>query len=97
MKVDDTLLDHIAELARLEFQDEEREEIKNDMTRILGFIEEMNAVNTDQVEPLVYMSDARNVMREDDVRTEITQQEALKNAPDRDSDYFKVPKVIDKK
>ena len=63
---------------------------------MLAFIEKLNELDTTNVEPLIYMSDEVNVMREDDVKTEITQDEALKNAPKHDSDYFKVPKVINK-
>lgn len=96
MTIDDKLLDHIAALATLEFPNQERDAIKNDMKSILDFIEKMNEVDTSNVEPLVYISDAQHVLREDDVKQEITQQEALKNAPERDSDYFKVPKVIKK-
>jgi len=96
MIIDDQLLNHIADLAKLEFPEEEREAIKGDLNRILEFINQMNAVDTSNVEPLVYISDAQHVLREDEVKQDISQQEALKNAPDRDSDYFKVPKVIKK-
>lgn len=96
MLIDEKLLNHIADLAKLEFPEEEYDAIKGDLNRILEFINKMNEVDTNNVEPLVYMSDARNVLREDDVKQDITQQEALKNAPDKDSDYFKVPKVIKK-
>ena len=96
MQIDDKLLDHIAALARLRFEDAERGPIKNDMSRILDFIEQMNGVNTDNVEPLVYLSEARNVLRKDEVVQSLGQADALRNAPDKDSDYFKVPKVLRK-
>ena len=63
---------------------------------MLGFIEKLNELDTTNVEPLIYMSDEVNVLREDDVKHDISQDEALKNAPKHDSDYFKVPKVIEK-
>jgi aspartyl-tRNA(Asn)/glutamyl-tRNA(Gln) amidotransferase subunit C len=96
MKIDSTTVDKIAHLARLEFANEAKEEMIKDMNNMLGFIDKLNELNTDNVAPLVYMSDEVNVLREDDVIQVITQQEALKNAPQHDSDYFKVPKVIEK-
>jgi aspartyl-tRNA(Asn)/glutamyl-tRNA(Gln) amidotransferase subunit C len=96
MKIDSTTVDKIAHLARLEFANEAKEEMINDMNNMLGFIDKLNELDTAHVEPLVYMSDEVNVLREDDVIQVITQQEALKNAPQHDSDYFKVPKVIEK-
>jgi aspartyl-tRNA(Asn)/glutamyl-tRNA(Gln) amidotransferase subunit C len=96
MKIDSTTVDKIAHLARLEFATEAKEEMIHDMNNMLGFIDKLNELNTDNVAPLVYMSDEVNVLREDDVIHPITQQEALKNAPQHDSDYFKVPKVIEK-
>jgi aspartyl-tRNA(Asn)/glutamyl-tRNA(Gln) amidotransferase subunit C len=96
MKIDNSTVDKIAHLARLEFNAEEKEGIVKDMNNMLGFIDKLNELDTSNVEPLIYMSDEVNVLREDDVKVEITQEEALKNAPKKDSDYFKVPKVIEK-
>ncbi|MGP8216198.1 MAG: Asp-tRNA(Asn)/Glu-tRNA(Gln) amidotransferase subunit GatC [Bacteroidia bacterium] len=97
MKIDSKTVDKLAELAKLEFDDVSRSEIINDLNRIVSFVEKLNELDTSSVEPLVYMSDSTNVMRNDEVKQEITQQEALKNAPKKDSDYIKAPKVIDKK
>ena len=94
-KIDIKTVDEIAHLARLEFNDEAKGEILNDMNRMLAFVDKLNELNTDNVEPLIYMTEERSVMREDEVHVTLTQQEALKNAPKKDSDYFKVPKVID--
>ncbi len=96
MKIDNATVDKIAHLARLEFENEAKEQIKKDMNNMLGFIEKLNELDTSNVEPLIYMSDEVNVLREDNVKHEITQDEALRNAPNHDSDYFKVPKVIEK-
>ncbi|MFL5765889.1 MAG: Asp-tRNA(Asn)/Glu-tRNA(Gln) amidotransferase subunit GatC [Bacteroidia bacterium] len=96
MEIDNKTIDKIAHLARLEFDAAEKEQIRNDMNNMLGFISKLNELDTSNVEPLIYMSDEVNVLREDDVKVEITQEEALKNAPKHDSDYFKVPKVIEK-
>lgn len=95
MVIDDKTLDNIASLARLEFVDDEKEHIKNDLTRMLNFIDQLNELDTSDVEPLIYLSDRINVLRDDEVKQDITQKEALKNAPMKDSDYFKVPKVIE--
>lgn len=97
MQVDDKLIDKLAHLSRLEFENEAKEEIKKDLSRILSFVEKLNELNTDNVEPLVYMTDEVNVLRDDVVKQTITKEEALKNAPKRDSDYFRVPRVVEKK
>jgi aspartyl-tRNA(Asn)/glutamyl-tRNA(Gln) amidotransferase subunit C len=97
MIIDKKTVDEIAHLARLEFEETAKEEIIKDMNRMLAFVEKLNELNTDGVEPLIYMNDDVDVMREDVAQTTVSQQEALKNAPKKDSDYFKVPKVIDQK
>jgi aspartyl-tRNA(Asn)/glutamyl-tRNA(Gln) amidotransferase subunit C len=94
MEITDRTVDELAHLARLQFEGEEKERIKNDLNRILGFMEKLNELDTEGVEPLIYLSEELNVLRNDEARTTITQQQALKNAPQRDSDYFKVPKVL---
>jgi aspartyl-tRNA(Asn)/glutamyl-tRNA(Gln) amidotransferase subunit C len=94
-KIDIKTVDEIAHLARLEFNNEAKGEIVNDMNRMLAFVDKLNELDTDSVEPLIYMTDEKNVLREDEVKQTLTQAEALKNAPKKDSDYFKVPKVID--
>ncbi len=96
MKIDTETVDKIAHLARLEFENEEKEQISKDLNNMLGFIEKLNELDTNHVEPLVYMSDEVQVLREDIVTQLISQNDALKNAPKHDSDYFKVPKVIEK-
>jgi aspartyl-tRNA(Asn)/glutamyl-tRNA(Gln) amidotransferase subunit C len=93
--IDIKTVDEIAHLARLEFSAEAKEEIINDMNRMLNFIDKLNELDTDKVEPLVYMTEEKNVLREDKPVVSLTQKEALKNAPQKDTDYFRVPKVID--
>ena len=94
-KIDIKTVEEVAHLARLEFTDEGKIDILNDMNRMLAFVDKLNEMNTDDVQPLIYMTDEVNVMREDEPKITLTQKEALKNAPKKDSDYFKVPKVID--
>lgn len=96
MKITDKKIDELSHLARLEFKDEERENIKADLNRILSFCEQLNELDTEGVEPLVYISNRTNHLREDVVKPPLDKKTALKNAPDADSDYFRVPKVINK-
>lgn len=96
MKVDDQLVDKVARLAKLSFEGEAKENIKKDMTRILDFVEKLNEVDTEGVEPLIYMNDESLQLRADEAKETISQKEALKNSPLKDSDYFKVPKVLNK-
>lgn len=93
-KIDIKTVDEVAHLARLEFDDEAKVEIANDMNRMLAFVDKLNELDTNGVEPLIYMTNEKNVLREDIAFDTLTQKEALKNAPRKDSDYFKVPKVI---
>jgi aspartyl-tRNA(Asn)/glutamyl-tRNA(Gln) amidotransferase subunit C len=97
MKIDSKTVDKLAELARLEFDEASRNEIVNDLNRIVSFVQKLDEIDTSSVEPLIYLTDTTNAMRNDEVKQVITQAEALKNAPKRDSDYIKVPKVLDKK
>lgn len=97
MKITDATLDRIAELARLDVGDPAtRAMLLGDMQRVLDFVERLNEVDTTGVEPLVFMTDEADVLREDVSGLEITKQQALVNAPVKDSDYFKVPRVVDK-
>ena len=96
MNINDEMIDKLADLAKLEFEKEDREEIKKDLGNILDFVETLQKVDTDGIEPLIYMNDDVNVMRSDEEKTIITKEEALKNAPHKDSDYFKVPHVLKK-
>ena len=95
-KIDIKTVDEVAHLARLEFTtDAEKEKILNDMNRMLGFIDKLNELDTSTIEPLIYLTNEKNTLRADEPKITLTQKEALKNAPKKDSDYFKVPKVIE--
>ncbi len=96
-KIDIKTVDEVAHLARLEFNDAAKAEILNDMNRMLAFVDKLSELNTENVAPLIYMTDEKNILREDSPEITLTQKEALKNAPKKDSDYFKAPKVIDQK
>ena len=94
-KIDIKTVDEIAHLARLEFDEASKPEIMNDINRMLSFVDKLNGLDTSDVEPLIYMTNEKNVMRQDIPETTLTQKDALKNAPKKDSDYFKAPKVIE--
>ena len=97
MRIDENTLDRIAELARLDVSDPAtRNALLGDMQRVFDFVEKLNEVDTTGVEPLIFMTEEMDVSREDVASLEISKQEALKNAPVKDSDYFKVPRVVDK-
>ena len=96
MNVSDEMIYKLANLARLEFNDDEKEEIKADLQKMIGFIDKLNELDTTGVEPLLHMSDNVNILREDEVTGMISTREALKNAPFHDDQFFKVPKVIKK-
>ncbi len=96
MEVNDELINNLAQLARLEFNNEEKIEIKNDLQKMIAFIDKLNEIDTSGVEPLLHMSENINVLRDDEVKGSISREDALKNAPLHDEQFFKVPKVIRK-
>ncbi|MFM1893207.1 MAG: Asp-tRNA(Asn)/Glu-tRNA(Gln) amidotransferase subunit GatC [Flavobacteriales bacterium] len=93
MEITESLIDHLSKLARLSFEGEEKEKIKNDLNRIVGFMDTLNELDTDGYEPLIYMNQEVNRLREDEITTTLEKDEILKNAPKKDSDYFRIPKV----
>ena len=95
MKIDRELLDKMAHLARLEFDEKDAEKMMSDMTNIVSWMEKLNEIDTTGVEPLTTMSHEINVLREDEVRNQLPPEEVLKNAPKKDPQYFRVPKVIE--
>jgi aspartyl-tRNA(Asn)/glutamyl-tRNA(Gln) amidotransferase subunit C len=96
MKITSEIVDHIAHLSRLEFVGDQKKAIIADMQNIVSFIDKLSEVPTDNVEPLIFMSNEVNRLRNDIPEVSISQDEALLNAPKRDSDYFRIPKGLDK-
>lgn len=96
MKISAETVEHIAHLARLNFEGDQKEAILTDLNNIVSFMDKLSEVDTDGVEPLIFMTEGFDHLREDEVKVSITQNEALKNAPKKDSDYFRIPKVLDK-
>ena len=96
MEVNNELVEKLANLSRLKFDEVHKESIKADLQSMIQFVEKLNELDTSGVEPLLHMSDNINVLREDEVKGSIERSEGLKNAPVQDGVFFKVPKVIKK-
>ena len=94
MNIDRTLLNKIAHLSRLEFGDKDAEKMMKDMSAIVTWVEKLKEVNTDGVEPVTTMSHEINAMREDELKPALDHNKALYNAPNKDANYFRVPKVL---
>ena len=88
-------VEYIADLARLKFSKEEIENFTKQLNQILEYMEKLNELDTSNVEPLSHPVEGTNVFREDKVEESISREEALKNAPDSDDVFIRVPKVID--
>jgi aspartyl-tRNA(Asn)/glutamyl-tRNA(Gln) amidotransferase subunit C len=86
---------HIATLARLNFEEAEAEKIKDDLNSILGYMDKLNELNTDNVEPTSHTLDIYTVTRPDVAKPSLSNEEALENAPQAEDAHFKVPKVIE--
>ena len=96
MQITEEIIDHIANLAKLEFKGEEKKAVHQKLTNIVDMMDKLAEVDTEGVEPLISMVDEENDMREDEISFELSKEKALKNAPSKNSDYFKIPKVLDK-
>jgi len=96
MEVNDAMVEKLAHLSRLQFNEKEKAEIKNDLQRMIAFVEKLNELDLDNVEPLLHMSDEVNILRDDVVKGSVSRSQALQNAPLHDEQFFKVPKVIKK-
>jgi aspartyl-tRNA(Asn)/glutamyl-tRNA(Gln) amidotransferase subunit C len=93
-KLSNEEFDRLANLAKLEFGTEEKKEILSDLDKIIGFCEKLNTIPTLDIEPLVYVNTETNIVREDKVNNMLPKNIALQNAPSKDSDFFRVPKVL---
>ncbi len=96
MEVNDELVSHLANLSRLHFNEEEKNEIREDLQRMISFVDKLNELNTEGLEPVLHMSTEVNRLRTDLVQGSVTAEEALKNATDPYGHFFTVPKVIRK-
>lgn len=96
MEVTDEMIDKLAHLSRLQFDENEKAGIKIDLQRMIGFVEKLNELDLEKTEPLLFVSTETNVFREDEIIGSISREQALRNAPAHDGKFFKVPKVIRK-
>ena len=96
MQIDDAQIDKLARLAMLQFDAEEKEAIKADLQKMIGFVSKLQELDTTGVAPLLHMGNKSNVFREDKVANMLTREEALQNAPLHNGQFFVVPKVIKK-
>ena len=95
MGIDRKAVDHIARLARLDLSDEERARMQTELAQILGHAERIQSLDLDHVEPTSHSIPLRNVMRADEVRPSLPQEEALRNAPAAEDGRFRVPRIIE--
>lgn len=96
MELNDALVDKLANLSMLHFDDAQKASVKKDLERMIRFVEKLNELDTTGVAPLLHLSENLNVLREDEVKGSITREEALQNAAVHDEQFFKTPKVIKK-
>lgn len=94
--IDNKLVADLSRLAKLKFDASKAEKMKSDLDKIIGFVDKLSEIDTEGIEPLVYLSEEVNVLRVDEIKHEVSKENALKNAPQKDSDYFKVPTVLRK-
>ena len=88
-------VEYVAKLARIELTEDEKDTLTSQLSSILGHIEKLNELDIEGVEPTFHVLDVTNVFREDEVRPSLPTEETLKNAPARDGDFFKVPKILE--
>ena len=95
MQIDEQLILKLESLARLELAADERIKLQSSLNDILTMVEKLNELNTEGVEPLIYINENDGSLRDDTVKNQLDQAAALSNAPDHNAAFFKVPKVID--
>lgn len=96
MEISINLIDNLANLSKLNFLESEKIEVANNLQKITNFFDKINEIDTENIEPLLYLCEEVNVFRDDKVKILINKETALSNAPLANSNYFKVPKVIQK-
>ena len=95
MSIDDSVVKHISKLARIQINDKDKESLKKDLNDILEFIDKLKNVDTKGINPLQNVNKQELKMREDNVNPNAEVSDLLKNAPESESHFFSVPKVIE--
>ncbi len=96
MKINKEIITKLSSLSKLKFNNEETELISEDLSKMVNFINQLKEIDTEGVEPLIHMNEEINNWREDKLGEVLDQKKALSNSPNKDSTYFKLPKVLDK-
>lgn len=94
-KIDQDQVRKVAGLSRLELTEAEVEEFAGQLSAILDYVEKMNELDTENVQPLAHCLPISNCFRQDQVKKSLGTEKTLSNAPQRDGDFFKVPKILD--
>ena len=95
MTIDLKTIKHISKLSRISVDDEKAKKLAGDMNTIFDFIEKLNELNTDNVEPLASVAETTLKLRTDEVKSENIRDKILKNSPDENEDFFVVPRVVE--
>ena len=95
MTIDLKTIKHISKLSRISVDDEKAEKLAGDLNSIFDFIEKLNELNTDKVEPLTSVAETTLKLRTDEVKSKDIRGQILKNSPDENEDFFVVPKVVE--
>jgi aspartyl-tRNA(Asn)/glutamyl-tRNA(Gln) amidotransferase subunit C len=95
MNIDLKTIKHISKLSRISVDDQKAEKLANDLNSIFKFIEKLNELKTDKVEPLTSVAETTLKLRSDEVKSNNIREQIVKNSPQDNEDYFVVPKVIE--
>lgn len=95
MTIDLKTIKHISKLARISINDEKAKKLESDLNSIFKFIEKLNKLDTDKVEPLTSIAETTLKLRSDEVKSKNIREQILKNSPEKNKDFFVVPKVIE--
>ena len=95
MNINQNVISKLARLSKLKFNEDEMKLISNDLSKMLDFINQLQDLDTEGIDPLIHVNEEINNWREDKVQGMISQEEALSNSPVKDGTYFKLPKVLD--
>ena len=95
MTIDLKTIKHIAKLSRISVDDEKAKKLAGDLNSIFDFIEKLNELKTDQIKPLTSIAETSLKLRNDQIKSQNMREEIIKNSPEKNEDYFVVPKVIE--
>ena len=95
MSIDLKTIKHISKLSRISVDEQNAEKLAGDLNSIFKFIEKLNELNTDNIEPLTSVAETTLKFREDEVKSENIREQIIKNSPEDNEDFFVVPKVVE--